>query len=243
MVRPGMEPEMYTRFNAFYRDHSRQLSSIRDFTALSESLQDMIDSVYQEKNRKFLVWFRNRLLKKRYQMAESKDFEDTRLLVIKTFEKQSEAIAMLKIDGNAGMVLGKGLQRIYRIGEKQLQLNLHQTDDHSMHQWRKQVKYLWYQLVFLQPLWPRIIEPFALQFREVSKLLGSQHDLVLLLEALKEIRTESKMVHEIRMVERICRYKKRRLEKRSLIEGKKLFLLPGEGIDGFVRRLYELSTG
>ncbi|MFW5706558.1 MAG: CHAD domain-containing protein [Bacteroidota bacterium] len=243
LVRPGLSPETYDRFNTFYRDQARELSIIRDFTALSETLQKFLDSTHNEKSRKFIVWFRNQLLKKRRQTAVNQEFGVVRSGIRNAFEQQSEIISGLEFDDNHTSVLGRGFQKIYRKGRKQLELNLQQTDDHIMHQWRKQVKYLWYQLVFLQPLWPRIIDSFATEFKELSKQLGNHHDLVVMLQALKELKQEGRMLQEIRMVERMCRSKKYRLEKTSVYAGKKLFLSQGQSLDHLIDSLYALSTG
>ncbi len=224
--RYGMEPEAYDQFNAFYRDNARRLSTIRDLTALSETVDGFRESVRQEGVKRFLSWHKYHLLKERSNIIKSNDFEIIKSEVRDAFLQGIQDIKELRLkDVHAG-IMGQGLQKIYLRGQKQLEQNLEQPDDHAMHQWRKQVKYLWYQLVYLDSLWPAIIRPFAMQFRELSKMLGAHHDLVVFQEALNTMKQKGKYLQEIRKVDKNCQLRKKRLEQASLAFGEKLFFIP-----------------
>src|SRR5262249_52782214 len=55
----------------------------------------------------------------------------------------------------------------------------------TLHEWRKQAKYLRYQLEILRPLWPDQIGELAHEADRMGVLLGDDHDLVLLRQKLK----------------------------------------------------------
>ena len=50
----------------------------------------------------------------------------------------------------------------------------------KLHEWRKQVKYLRYQLILLEPLWPERLNEIAGEADTMGALLGDDHDLTLL---------------------------------------------------------------
>jgi CHAD domain-containing protein len=50
------------------------------------------------------------------------------------------------------------------------------------HEWRKQVKYLRYQLEFLTPVWPELLRELAEQAHQLADDLGDEHDLTVLRE-------------------------------------------------------------
>ena len=57
------------------------------------------------------------------------------------------------------------------------------TAEH-LHEWRKRVKDLWYQQQLLEEAWPGVMKAQAKQAKKLSKLLGTDHDLAVLADAL-----------------------------------------------------------
>src|SRR5262249_28205939 len=56
----------------------------------------------------------------------------------------------------------------------------------KLHEWRKQAKYLRYQLVVLRLLWPERMEELSNEADRMGDLLGEDHDLVVLQQMLTE---------------------------------------------------------
>jgi CHAD domain-containing protein len=54
----------------------------------------------------------------------------------------------------------------------------------KMHEWRKQIKYVRYQLEVLKPLWPERMEELATEADRMGELLGDDHDLAVLRQML-----------------------------------------------------------
>lgn len=50
----------------------------------------------------------------------------------------------------------------------------------DLHDWRKQVKYLWHQLQILEPSWPGLLGELASQAHKLADHLGDDHDLAVL---------------------------------------------------------------
>jgi CHAD domain-containing protein len=54
----------------------------------------------------------------------------------------------------------------------------------KLHEWRKQAKYLRYQLEILTPIWPERMEELAREADRIGDLLGDDHDLAVLRQTL-----------------------------------------------------------
>ena len=77
-----------------------------------------------------------------------------------------------------------GLRRVYHRGRRAVPgTGAHPTAE-ELHRWRKQVKYLRYQLETLTPLWPEVVGAEAQRLSDLGELLGSDHDLATLLATI-----------------------------------------------------------
>ena len=50
----------------------------------------------------------------------------------------------------------------------------------NFHEWRKDVKCLWYQIRVLKPIWPKMMERFADELEVLGDYLSDDHDLAIL---------------------------------------------------------------
>lgn len=55
-----------------------------------------------------------------------------------------------------------------------------------LHAWRKDVKYLGYQLQLLQPLWKDLLKAFSGRLMDIGSILGDDHDLAVWEDALRQ---------------------------------------------------------
>lgn len=74
----------------------------------------------------------------------------------------------------------KGINRVYRRGRLLCARVRSDPTPERIHDWRRQVKYLWYIMTVLSPIWPRVMSALAAEYRSLSALLGDDHDLYLL---------------------------------------------------------------
>ncbi|NJN43471.1 MAG: CHAD domain-containing protein [Anaerolineae bacterium] len=95
-------------------------------------------------------------------------------------------IENLPIQGENFQVFQKGLQRIYRQGQKAMAQAYAQPTPEMFHEWRKRVKYLWYQIEILAALWPNMLENLAEELHTLSQYLGDDHDLAVLRRTVVE---------------------------------------------------------
>jgi CHAD domain-containing protein len=77
-------------------------------------------------------------------------------------------------------LLGSALKRIYRAGRRAGRLAERRPDASTLHQWRKQVQYLWHGLRILRPLHSKPPSKLTGLARRLADYLGKEHDLALL---------------------------------------------------------------
>lgn len=80
--------------------------------------------------------------------------------------------------------LEKGLVRQYEGGRKAFERLGKDPDLDQLHDWRKRAKDLWYHARLLSDLWPDLENAVASSAHHLANLLGTDHDLGLLVTAL-----------------------------------------------------------
>src|SRR4029079_2113230 len=83
-------------------------------------------------------------------------------------------------------LIAEGLERSYKRGYKRFADVRGDPTPVNVHEWRKRVKDLWYDLRLLRGTWPPIIGEMADEAHELSDLLGDHHDLTVLSEDLDQ---------------------------------------------------------
>ena len=80
--------------------------------------------------------------------------------------------------------LGDGLGATYARGRRGLRRAEQLPTNHRFHEWRKAVKYLWYQTRLLHDAAPSVLGPLVDQLDGLADALGDDHDLAVLVDLL-----------------------------------------------------------
>ena len=94
---------------------------------------------------------------------------------------------MAELDaGGTGMdVAWHGLERTYRKASRALEHAYETLDNDMLHEFRKRVQHHWRHMALLTAAWPELIEARVATARQTSMLLGEDHDIAIMLAALK----------------------------------------------------------
>ena len=87
---------------------------------------------------------------------------------------------------NKWTAVGEGLEDVYRRAGDAHGDAIADPTVEKLHEWRKQAKYLFYQLEILRPIWPEQIEELAKEADRLGELLGDDHDLAVLRQMLTD---------------------------------------------------------
>jgi CHAD domain-containing protein len=187
LLRPGIANAQYRSLNATLRDAARPLSQMRDSKVLLDTLH-ALEARYGEPARSLkLTGFKHALneertaLTRQFTAAKTGSLAHSRRLL----RESLRAIGRLPVDKkDHWTTFGQGLLRVYRKARRAMSQARKQQEPAVFHEWRKQVKYLRYELELLEPLWPSVIGELAGQAHKLSDYLGDEHDLTVLGETV-----------------------------------------------------------
>ena len=93
----------------------------------------------------------------------------------------------------------------------------------AYHDWRKRVKYLWYQVQVLQNIWPAGMKSLSDELDQLGELLGDHHDLSMLRSTVLNGFPRAGATSTIAALYRRIDEVRLELEKRAEILGKRVY--------------------
>ncbi len=181
LLRDALPIEVYRRYNQLVRDTARPLSKVRDSRALIEALHALLRQDNAARYRRAFGKLDGML---------RREWTATKISALKNpqgLERARHLLGLLQkeagqwsVGRHDWSVVGRGLQRVYARGRRCLAKSRAHPTVTGLHEWRKQAKYLHYQLKFLEPLWREPIKELARQLHALTDDLGEYHDLAAL---------------------------------------------------------------
>ena len=186
LVRRNLGDEVYALENQCYRDAGQRLSGLRDATVLVETLDRLVESlgknVPQSRFARVRVWLVERR-DRAYSQADSSDLVVPQ--VVSDLAQARERLEHWQLQHQGWEGIRVGLQRIYARGRRDFAAAYALPSDEAFHDWRKQVKYLWYHTQILENIWPPVMQALAEELDQLGELLGQDHDLAVLHTAVR----------------------------------------------------------
>lgn len=182
LVRDRLGSEIYKQENARFRDLARNLAKLRDANVQIETLDNLTDhfaetvapETFTDMRRELRVDYRQE-----YQRVINEDI----ITSVKNQLKDTKSnIADWEIDSDDWSAISPSLKRVYKRGYKGLHRAISEPSTENLHEWRKRVKYLRYQLRILRPLWTEMMKEWIDRTHDLSDYLGEDHDLAVLTE-------------------------------------------------------------
>ena len=170
--------EQFRSLNIFFRDISRELSSARDYKVIYDTIQKLIEkyglsgmatSISQDLLKSHTAYIQ--------QLKENNDKQG---YIISTLEKSRSIIENLSIKSNPSEMVSAGLGKTYRKGWEAMNQVSKIPDATHFHEWRKNVKQLWYMSLLLKEISPSFYNNYESHLYFLSSLLGNEHDLATL---------------------------------------------------------------
>jgi CHAD domain-containing protein len=179
LLRAAIGESAYRRENTALRDTARPLGVARDSKVLLAVLDELIE--------RYDPTLRSRKLDKFRRVLRQDQTSARQAMTLTLVNRQRKVLREVKarsarwnMKGDDWQVIGTGLERMYRGGRKRMKTAASSRAGEDLHDWRKQVKYLWHQLQILQPAWPGPLKELADQAHQLADYLGDDHDLVVL---------------------------------------------------------------
>lgn len=181
LVRDELGEENYKSINIYFRDLGREISEFRDLTAHLETIELLNQRYGKYIYVNFFKTFEKQIEAERNEMEEtlkSRNFFSDHL--VEKLKKAQEELIHWPVESNKIDIILPSLQRVYKRGVKALKEAYKNPTPENFHEWRKRVKYLWYQTLLLQEIWPDFFDTLEAEIHQLADYLGDDHDLMVL---------------------------------------------------------------
>jgi CHAD domain-containing protein len=182
LARPSMRSRDYRRENRALRERGRVLSGTRDADVMIETIDDLAERYAGHAPSTLFDAIRGRLSERASRVREEIQAE---------IAAHGQALRSLRsrvddwpLDAVDTAALVRGLSRSYRRGRDAFAQADASPTTANLHEWRKRVKDLWYQLRLVRDAWPQVIKATADEAKALSQALGDDHDLAVLAQLL-----------------------------------------------------------
>ena len=184
LVRDPLGDEVYRRENEHYRDVGRMLSAFRDAEVMVETLEALTER-FEAAGERF-AGLRKQLEGELSAARDDGSIESAMARAVGALERGRTRIPSWPLHGDGWGLIEGGLRRSYRRGRKRLRDVEEDPNVGNLHEWRKRVKDLWYQLRLIREAEPALLGSLAEHAHLLSDHLGDDHDLALLRQAAAE---------------------------------------------------------
>jgi len=214
LMRPALGEVVFKRENARLRDVGRTLSARRDIHVLDQTLLKIetdargIPAPVTAKLRGVIASARDGLDK-----ADG-GFEAQGAAT--ALRQSLAALRRVKLNGDGFELVRPGLKWSYAACRRAFKEAYAQPSEESSHEWRKTIQQHWRHMLLLSKSWPEVLLPRARAARQISELLGEDHDLAVLLAYLEAHHDLPLSARERQRIEAYC--KARQVEIRARCE-------------------------
>jgi CHAD domain-containing protein len=177
LIRGSIREKDFRKDNAFFRDLSRRLAGARASHVMLVTLDKLLETEAGELQASSVTGLRDHL-DENYRSQAGGLWADSDLLaeIIEALERAHKRIDRWELDRKPHKIIKAGLYAVYLRGYDELEEAREHPTSENLHEWRKRVKYLWYQLRILRPMWPHGVDPMIAALDELGEVLGQEHD-------------------------------------------------------------------
>jgi CHAD domain-containing protein len=135
----------------------------------------------------------------------------------------------------------EGLEAAYHKARKAFRHAYKQPSDESFHAWRKRVQQHWRHMALLSRGWPEAMSARAAEAKELSRLLGEDHDLAVLVAFADEQARPRLEPQDVAALSALCRKCQAELRAEARPRGERLFAERADDLEKRVK-LYWISA-
>jgi CHAD domain-containing protein len=177
LLRGRLGKRIYRRENRGFREAGRALSPQRDAEVLLKTLEKFRRCHGLGSAKAGLRKLDKTLLGQRRQAFETQSHDKNLEPALKGARRRTRGWPLKKLSWTD---LRDGLESSFRRARKARKIASRTRADEDLHEWRKRVKDLWYQLRVVEPLCSKAIAGLAEEMKLLSERLGDDHDLMML---------------------------------------------------------------
>jgi CHAD domain-containing protein len=181
LIRPAVDPAFFNRENRRLRIAAGFLSFARDTEVARGTLKavPVSNQADQDAVRSVLSGFES--------PAEAPlDLAQSIGEVRRRLEQTRRNFHGLQLHGTEREIVEAGLRTVYRQGRSRMKHAIAQGHDNAFHRWRIRAKNLYYELEFLESVWPKGLHRMLSRLSRLQDQIGRDHDVAVLRSWLKK---------------------------------------------------------
>jgi hypothetical protein len=231
LIRPGLDEALYRREAERLSGTGRLLSTARDLDVMRQTLDKLelrpgaLPNGATERLRTLLGAGQN---------SGKRAGADRRRQALVRLRRTKALFAGRSLAGIELDHLIEGLGRTYRKARKTFHAAYLEPGDETFHTWRKHVQLHWRHMLLMSRGWPEAFSARAGEAKEISRLLGEDHDHAILLNFASERCASTLAPEELAPVVALCRSQQAELRAAAKPRGERLFAEPAGGMERLV---------
>lgn len=239
--REGLGADVFETENRRFGDIAGRLAPARDDHVLSETLLKLEAGDGDLARRGVLRRLRVAVLAGRDETAVAGADPAVLVDVQGELSDAMERFRRLSLKPATTATLIAGLERSYRRGRNAIERAYETGDDEAFHRWRKGVQAHWRHMALLTRLWPQTMEARVAAARDLSQILGDDHDLSLLIGRIEAFRDGPLSPDEAGAVLALVRERQEGLRRLARPRGEILFAASPKAHGRWVSALWDAA--
>ncbi len=179
LIGPAIGSKEQRKRNAALRDIGRMLAGRREQAVLVATLAKLAALADTDAAEKISL-YQAHLAAPHFDLCGALDTE-LAARVKGLVAAEAKAFSKLKVKGKGFKVIGPGLVGTYQKGLKALRRAYDDPNDENFHELRKMVQAHWRHMSLIAKAWPESLDVRISAARELSEVLGDDHDLAALI--------------------------------------------------------------
>ena len=221
------------RENESFRDAGRRLSGVRDADVMLQALDAISDRYSGQVPKTSFDAVRERLAARREAARAALVASESIGLASEELRSALQRTDAWRLRRGGWKAIAPGLSRSYKRGRKAFKRARGGPSTENLHEWRKRCKDLWYHLRLLSSAAPETMEGHAGDAHRLSELLGDDHDLAVLRQAVAAL--EDEVAVDVGPLFGLIDHRREQLQTQAWLLGERLY---AEKPSAFLRRLH-----
>lgn len=221
-AKPGLAKRDFTEFNQRVREIAGRFSGTRDRQVMTETLAK-IEATAEIPEARRTAQRAKLLLQKNGD--ESPQLMDGAALAhaIKDLHKLRHDFERIPLKLDSFADLAEGMASVYCGCRDGQATAIYSASDEDYHNWRKYVQRHWRHLLLIRQAWPGMMRAHAAEARELSQILGDDHDLAVLRQFIDANRKHLGPKSERHALVAECVRRQAQLRRVAHLTGQRLF--------------------
>jgi CHAD domain-containing protein len=180
VLRPVVSKTFFKRENTRLRSAARRLARLRDLAVARRTLEQVTDKLESHSQEAAVQEVFEAFLAQTPASSHYEEDRETALrLAARALVQTRHAFQVLPLP-ERGWKIEPGLKKLYRQNRTWMKCASSSDKDEDFHEWRKRVKYDFYLLKMLTPMWPNRLGKTVKCLDCLQDKLGKDHDLAVL---------------------------------------------------------------